>query len=169
MRKLLLLAVASLACAQQVKVAFVYSDGNIPATMQAYKKLLEERPDLKAKVKITFLTESVYDDAKTADLTGADVVVLDTMNQQMLDRFNTEHKVDVIRDVKRHGKVVAVGEGLLPKDHYIELGTVWDDKARAFWANSGASNQLGLLKFTLTEAGVKGLAIPDPQPSLDFG
>ncbi len=169
MKPALLLWFAAVAYAQPVRVAFVYSDGNIPATMQAYKTLLDEQPQLRGKVSLSFLTESVFDDAKVADLTGADVLVLDTMNQQMLDRFDASHKVDVIKAVKRHGKVLAVGEGLLPKDHYLELGTVWDEKARAFWANSGTANQLALMKFTLSQAGVKGLTIPDPQPALDFG
>ena len=44
------------------------------------------------------------------------------MNQQMLDRFNAEHKVDLIASVRAHGKVLAVGEGLLPKETYIESG-----------------------------------------------
>jgi cobaltochelatase CobN len=165
----LFLALAGAACAQQARVAFVYSDGNIPGTMQAYKTLLEERPDLRSKVSLSFLTESVFDDAKVSELTGADVLVLDTMNQQMLDRFDASHKVDLIKAVNRHGRVLAVGEGLLPKEHYLELGTVWDEKARAFWANSGSANQLALMKFALTQAGVKGLTIPDPQPALDFG
>ena len=61
-----------------------------PAPSKAYKALLEERPDLRGQVTLTFLTESVFDDAKPADVTGADVLVLDIMNQQMLDRFNAD-------------------------------------------------------------------------------
>ena len=41
---------------------------------------------------LTFLTESMFDEVKPADLTSADVLVFDMMNQQMLQRFNAEHK-----------------------------------------------------------------------------
>jgi cobaltochelatase CobN len=150
-------------------MGFVYSDGNMSGTMKAYKALLAERPDLRGQVVLTFLTESVFDDVKPADLTGADVLVLDIMNQQMLDRFNTAQHVDVIAAVREHGTVLAVGEGLLPKDNYTRKGCVWDERARAFWAHSGFANQLGLFKYALKQAGVAGLTIPDPQPSLDFG
>jgi cobaltochelatase CobN len=120
-------------------------------------------------VTLSFLTESVFEDAKASDFTTANVLVLDIMNQQMLDRFNAKHKVDLIASVRRRGKVLAVGEGLLPKEHYIEQGTIWDDRARAFWAHSGLGNQVGLIKLALAQAGVAGLSIPEPQPSLDFG
>lgn len=166
---LLLAVLAAPLFAKPVRLAFVYSDGNIPATMQAYKAILRERPDLRAQVSLTFLTESVFEDTQAADLTGADVLVFDTMNQQMLDRFDSERKVDVLRSVNRHGKVVAVGEGLLPKEHYLEQGVLWDEKARAFWTHSGLSNQIGLLKYTLTQAGITGLTVPQPESSLDFG
>lgn len=169
MKFLLLLCSVAVTWAQPVRVAFLYSDGNIPSTIEAYKKLLEERPDLRGKIDLSFLTESVFDDAKTSDLTEANVLVFDTMNEQLLQRFDASRKVDLIGAVTRRGKVLAVGEGLLPKQHYLELGAVWNDKARALWANSGSANQLALLKFALTEAGVKGLTIPGPQPGLDFG
>ena len=69
----------------------------------------------------------------------------------------------------RRGKVFAIGEGLLPKETYIKQGALWDDRARAYWAHMGFSNQLGLMKYALTQAGIKGLVLPEPQPSLDFG
>ena len=51
------------------------------------------------------------------------------MNQQMLDRFNTEHKIDLIARVRdRPGRVFAVGEGLLPKETYIKQGAIWDER-----------------------------------------
>ena len=152
-----------------IRLSFVYSDGNIPATLEAYKTLLEERPDLRGRVQLNFLTESMFEDAKIADLTSSDVLVLDTMNQQLLDRFNTARKSDVIDSVKRRGKVVAVGEGLQHREFYEQQGALWNDRARAFWAGSGAANHLGLMKFALAQAGVAGLTIPDPQPALDFG
>ena len=167
---LLMLAMGALALhAQSVRVGFIYSDGNLPATMQAYRSLLEERPDLKGKVSLSFLTESVFDEVKPSELGNANVLVLDTMNQQMLDRFNAAHKTDVIQEVRRRGKVLAVGQGLMPKEQYTARGVLWDEKARAYWTHSGLANHLGLLKFALTQAGITGLNIPDPQPALEFG
>ncbi len=158
-----------------VRIAYVYSDGNLPLTLEAYKQLIAERPDLRDRVKLSFLTESMYDQASVADLTDADVLVLDVMNQQMLDRFDGDHGVNVIESVRRGqpgtggGTVLGVGEGLAPREFYTDQGVDWDDRARAFWANSGLANQLGLMKLSLSRAGVRGLTIPEPQVSLDFG
>jgi cobaltochelatase CobN len=157
------------AAVKPVHLAFLYSDGNMSGTLKAYKTLLAERPDLRGSVTISFLTESVFDDVKAGDLTGADVLVLDIMNQQLLDRFNAAHKIDLIESVRRRGTVFSVGEGLLPKEKYVGEGCLWDDRARAYWEHSGFANQLGLLKYVLAHAGVAGLAASDPQPSLDFG
>lgn len=166
---LVLLLFAAPAAAKPVRLAYLYSDGNIPGTLAAYKALLRERPDLRAEVTLTFLTESVADDVESSQMTSADVLVFDVMNQQLLDNFNTKHKVDLVAAVKRRGTVFAVGEGLLPKDHYAALGTIWDERARAFWEHSGFSNQLALMKYVLTHAGVRGFTIPEPQLSLEFG
>ena len=156
--------------ARKVRIAFLYSDGNLPSTLKAYKALLKERPDLKDQVAFTFLTESMFDDVKVNDIASADVLVFDQMNEQMLQRFNTKNKFDLIAGVRKQGKpVFAVGEGLLPKDTYSKLGASFDETARAFWQNGGFNNQLGLLKLVLSRAGIKGLTIPKPQPSLDFG
>jgi len=156
--------------AKKVRVAFLYSDGNLPATLKAYKALLKERPDLKDQVAFTFLTESMFDDVKANEMTSADVLVLDQMNEQMLQRFDAKNKFDLIAGVRQQGKpVLVVGEGLLPKETYTKQGAMFDDTARAFWQHGGFSNQLGLLKLVLTRAGIKGLTIPKPQPSLDFG
>ncbi|MEP7310867.1 MAG: cobaltochelatase subunit CobN [Acidobacteriota bacterium] len=152
-----------------VRIAFVFSDGNILGVTKAFKALLEERPELRGRVSLSFLTESVFDDVKPADMMAADVLVLDVMNQQMLDRFNTTHKVDLISRVHAHGKVIAVGEGLAPKETYVSQGAIWDDRARGLWGHSGFTNQIGLLKYALTQARVTGLTVPEPQPSLDFG
>ncbi len=152
-----------------VRIAFVFSDGNILGTTKAFKALLEERPDLRGRVSLSFLTESVFDDVKPAEMMAADVLVLDIMNQQLLDRFNTTHKIDLISRVRAHGKVIAVGEGLAPKDTYISQGAIWDDRARGLWGHSGFANQVGLLKYALVQARVQRLAVPEPQPSLDFG
>jgi len=161
---------AQQAAAKKVRIAFLYSDGNLPATLKAYQALLKERPDLKDQVAFTFLTESMFDDVKANDMASADVLVFDQMNEQMLQRFNTKNKFDLIAGVRQQGKpVFAVGEGLLPRETYTRLGATFDQTARAFWQNGGFSNQLGLLKLVLARAGIKGLTIPKPQPSLDFG
>lgn len=153
-----------------VRVAFVSSDADMPGTVQAFKALLAERPDLRGIVTLKFLTESVFDDTQATDLTNSDVLVLDTMRQQSLvDRFNSVHKVDLIGSVRRRGNVLAVGNGNMPKEYYTNQGVLWDDRARAFYEHSGFANQLALLKFTLSKAGIQGLDIPDPQPSLDVG
>ena len=65
--------------------------------------------------------------------------------------------------------MLGVGEGLLPREHYVERGVAWDRRARAFWEHSGFANQIGLLKYVLAAAGVAGLAVPEPQPSLQAG
>ena len=154
----------------KIRIAFLYSDGNLPATLKAYKALLKERPDLKDRVAFTFLTESMFDDVKPQDLASANALVFDVMNEQMLQRFNTQHKYNIIAGVRRNGgPVFAVGEGLLPKEQHTSAGAVYDDTARAFWQHGGFNNQLGLLKLVLSRAGIKGLSVPKPEPSLDFG
>ncbi len=174
-RRLMVLGLvsASLAWTQgtpgEISLGYIYSDGNLPGTIAAYKALLDERPDLEGQVSLSFLTESFFDDVSPEALLDSDVVVLDIMNQQMLDRFNSEHGVDVIESVNLEGRVLAVGEGLQPRESYTDQGVIWDDRARAYWAGGGHSNQVGLLKMALTHAGVRGLELPDPQPALDFG
>jgi cobaltochelatase CobN len=166
---LLLLLAAYPAAAKPVRLAFLFSDGNITSTLRAYKALIEERPDLEGQVTLSFLTESMFDEVKPAELSSADVLVMDVMNQQLLDRYNKTHTVDLIAAIRARGKVIAVGEGLLPKETYTNQGAIWDDHARALWGHSGFANQIGLLKYALDKAGVAGLTVPDAQPSLDFG
>ena len=153
----------------QVRIGFVYSDGNLPGTLRAYKAILEERPELAGRVTLTFLTESMFDDVEAEDIAASNVVVLDTMNQQMLERFNAEHDIDLIDAVRQRGRVYAVGEGLLLREQYVSQGALYDETPRAFWAESGFNNQVGLLKFALAQAGIPGLTVPDPEPSLSFG
>jgi cobaltochelatase CobN len=152
-----------------IRIAYLYSDGNISGTLKAYKALLQERPDLRKRIVLTFVTESMLPDVKIDELTKSNVLVLDVMNQQMLERVNAEKKIDLVAAVRRQGKVLAVGEGLLPKEHYTKQGAIWDQTARTYWAHMGASNQVALLKYALTQAGIKGLSIPAPEPSMDFG
>ena len=155
--------------APQVRIGFVYSDGNLPGTLAAYKAVLEERPELAEQVTLTFLTESMFDDVDAERITSSDVLVLDTMNQQMLERFDAEHDIDLIDAVREQGRVYAVGEGLLPREQYVSQGALYEETLRAFWAESGFNNQVGLLKFALTQAGIAGLTVPEPEPSLSFG
>ena len=157
------------AVAQDVRLAYLFSDGNLPGMLAAYKALLEERPDLRNRVTVEFLTESLFDDVDPGAMLETDVLVFDVMNQQMLERFDTMHGVDLIERVSGQGLVFAVGVGLLPREQYVEQGAVWDDRARAFWANWGLANQLGLMKQALSAAGVAGLTVPDPQPSVEAG
>ncbi|MEO8098262.1 MAG: cobaltochelatase subunit CobN [Acidobacteriota bacterium] len=168
-----ILALACLAAvtasAQQVRLAYLYSDGNMPVTIQAYRALLAERPDLRNKVTLSFLTESVFDDVKVEDLTKANVLLLDTMNEQMLTRYNEAHKIDLVAAIKKQGMTLAIGSGLRPRKDYDDMGAVWDEKARAYWTHSGFANQLSLMKYALTKAGITGLTVPDVVPSLDFG
>src|SRR5688572_5862954 len=152
-----------------IRIAYLYSDGNISGTLKAYKALLQERPDLRKRIVLTFVTESMLPDVKIDELTKSNVLVLDIMNQQMLERVNADKKIDLIAAVRRQGKVLAVGEGLLPKEHYTKQGAIWDQTARTYWAHMGASNQVALLKYALTQAGIKGLSIPAPEPSMDAG
>ena len=125
------------AAAQDVRLAYLFSDGNLPGMLAAYKALLEERPDLQDRVTVEFLTESLFDDVEPRAMLETDVLVFDVMNQQMLDRFNTTHDVDLIERISSQGIVLGVGVGLLPREQYVEQGVVWDARARAFWANLG--------------------------------
>ena len=160
---------ASAATAQEARVTYLFSDGNLSGTLGAYQALLGERPDLRGRVAVEFLTESLFDDADVDALLETDVLVFDVMNQQMLERFEGEHGVDLVEHVTGRGLVLGVGEGLLPREHYVERGVAWNERARAFWANQGFENQVGLLKQALSAAGVAGLTVPDPQPSLEAG
>ena len=149
---LLICLSAVTAGAQDVRLAYLFSDGNLPGMLAAYKALLEERPDLRERVVVEFLTESLFDEVEPGALLETDVLVFDVMNQQMLERFNTTHDVDLIERISGQGLVFAVGEGLLPREQYVEQGMVLDDRARAFWANWGLANQLGLMKQALSAA-----------------
>lgn len=158
------------AAANPVRIAYLFSDGNLPGTVAAYSTLIEERPDLAGRITLAALSESSYDSIKPAELLEADVLIFDVMNEQLLAQFNAAHGTDLIRQVQqRRGKVLGVGEGLLGEQHYRELGVTWNARARDYWTHSGANNQLGLLKLALTEAGITGLELPEVEPSLDFG
>src|SRR5690606_8244600 len=87
-------------------------DNNIPGFLSAYRQLLEERPELRERVEVQFLTESTFEDVPAEALLGSDVLVFDVMNQQLVDRFNTEHSADLLASVTTDGLVLGVGEGL---------------------------------------------------------
>ena len=110
--------------AQNVRLAYLFSDGNLPGMLAAYKALLEERPDLRDRVTVEFLTESLFDQVEPGALLETDVLVFDVMNQQMLERFNTTHDVDLIEQISGQGLVLGVGVGLLPREQYVEQGVV---------------------------------------------
>ena len=55
--------------APRVRIAYFFSDGNISGTLKAYKALLRERPDLRDRVSISFLTESMLADVNVKGTT----------------------------------------------------------------------------------------------------
>jgi cobaltochelatase CobN len=153
----------------RVRLAYVFSDGNIPGTLAAYRQLLQERPDLRGVVDLELLAESTFDEAAPARIGESDVLVYDVMNEQLMRRYQTEKKLDLLAAVKARGLVLGVGEGLQADETYAEAGVTWDNRARAYWQHGGPQNQLALMKLALTRAGIGGFTLPDPQPSLDFG
>src|SRR5690606_41910197 len=67
---LALLLVPASAWAQDpapARVGFVFSDNNIPGFLSAYRQLLEERPELRERVEVRFLTESPFADVPAED------------------------------------------------------------------------------------------------------
>ena len=154
---------------ERVRLSYLFSDGNIPGTLAAFEQLLNERPELRGLVELNLLAESTFDDVKAAEIEKSDVLVFDTMNEQMLARFNTEQKTDLLKDVLNGGNVLGVGESLIGQDVYKGQGVEFDGQARAYWQHSGPQNQLALMKLALTRAGIRGLSLPPPQTSLDFG
>lgn len=152
-----------------VRVAYLFSDGNIPGTLKAFETLLSERPDLVGKVELTLVSESTKDQTPVADLRASDVLIFDMMNEQMLAGLDAETGSDTLSETAKAGVVLAVGQGLLPQDSYVQKGAILDPRAQAYWIHSGPQNQLNLLKLALTKAGIAGLEPSDPQVSLDFG
>ncbi|MEN7538479.1 cobaltochelatase subunit CobN [Aurantiacibacter flavus] len=149
-----------------IQLGYLFSDGQTPGTVAALRALFEERPDLKDRIEIRILTESSFADTDAAAFRENDVLVFDTMNQQMLDQFDDQNDADLLAET---GRVLGVGVGIQGEGYYTELGVEWDARARAYWKHGGPSNQLGLLKLALQRAGIEGLELPEPQLSLDFG
>src|SRR5690606_1325635 len=154
---------------ETARVSFLFSDNNIPGFLAAYHRLQEQRPDLRGRVEVHFLTESTFEETPAQDLAASDVLIFDVMNQQLLDRFDAEHGTDLLGAVKARGVGLGVGEGLQSEEHYAGLGVTWEPRARAYFAHAGPNNQLALLQLALTRAGVCGFELPEPELSLDFG
>src|SRR5690606_9885032 len=108
--------------ADPVRIAYLFSDGNTPGTLAAFRKLVEEHPDLADRVELQILTESSYAETAPEALRQSDVLVLDIMNQQMLDRFDDEHSLDLLAEIGERGAVLGVGEGIQGEEHYRSLG-----------------------------------------------
>ncbi len=152
-----------------VRLSYLCADTNLPAVAAAWKDLLAEHPDLRGRVELTLLTESLFDEVDPRSFVDADALVLSVHDQHTIERFDATHGIDLIGQAVRRGTVFGVGEGLLGRDHYEPLGVTWDRRARAYWEYSGFANQLGLLEYVLSAAGVDGLAPGEPQPNLEAG
>ncbi len=152
-----------------IRLAYLFSDGQMPVTLQAFKAVLAEHPELRQRVRLAFITESTVPRLDSAALAATDVLVIDMMNEQMLDQVSAEHGIDLIPHVAARGTVLAVGVGLSPKETFIEQGAVFDERAHAYWQESGLDNQIGLVKLALAQVGIAGLALPELQPSLELG
>lgn len=154
---------------EPVRIGYVFSDGNIPGTLAAFRKLIEERPDLKGRVDLQLLAESTVEETDAAKIVRSDVLVFDVMNEQLLGQFNQANKIDLVKQVGARGTVLGVGQGLQSEQAYADMGVTWESPARAYWEHAGPQNQLSLLKYALAKAGIEGLDLPPVVPSLDFG
>ena len=166
---LLTVATAGLAGAQEIRLTYLTGDTTLPGILSAWKAVLDERPELRERVSVRLVTESLLDSVDPDAVLRSDVLVLHVHDQHTLERFDETYGVDLVAGVTGRGLVLGVGEGLLPREHYVERGVAWDGRARAFWEHSGFANQVGLLKYVLSAAGVPGLDVPEPQPSLQAG
>ena len=166
---LLTVAAAGPAEAQQLRLTYLTGDTTLPGILSAWQAVLDERPELRERVSVRLVTESLFEDIDPEEVLRSDVLVLHVHDAHTLERFDATHGVDLIERITGRGLVLGVGEGLQPREHYVERGVAWDRRARAFWEHSGFANQVGLLKYVLSAAGVAGLTVPEPQPSLQAG
>ena len=155
--------------AEEVRLAYLTGDSTLPGLLSAWKAVLVEHPHLRDRVSVRFVTESLLDDVDPEEVLQSDVLVLHVHDQHTLERFDETYAVDLVDRIAGQGLVLGVGEGLLPREHYVERGVAWDRRARAFWEHSGFANQVGLLEYALSAAGVAGLTVPEPRPSPEAG
>ena len=155
--------------AEEVRLAYLTGDSTLPGLLSAWKAVLVEHPHLRDRVSVRFVTESLLDDVDPEEVLQSDVFVLHVHDQHTLERFDETYAVDLVGRIAGQGLVLGVGEGLLPREHYVERGVAWDRRARAFWEHSGFANQVGLLEYALSAAGVAGLTVPEPRPSPEAG
>ena len=166
---LLAVATAGSAAAQEIRLAYLTGDTTLPGILSAWRAVLDERPELRERVSVSLVTESLLDLVDPEEVLRSDVLVLHVHDAHTLERFDATYDVDLVERITGQGLVLGVGEGLQPREHYVERGVAWDLRARAFWEHSGFANQVGLLKYVLSAAGVPGLDVPEPQPSLQAG
>ena len=107
-----------------VRVAFLYSDGNMPGTLKAFKALLDERPDLRGQVTLTLSHRVGVRRRQAGGPDRAPTCSCSTsMNQQMLDRFNAQHQIDLIAGVRAQRQGAArSAKGCCRRRRYIEQG-----------------------------------------------
>ena len=113
----------------------------------------------------------MFDDVKPAELTSANVLVLDMMNQQMLDRYNAKHTVDLIAaGAARAARCWRSAKGCCRRSATRARARVFDDTARALLGalglqQPGRAAEAGAHARRREGAG----RFPKPEPSLDFG
>ena len=62
---LLTVGAAAPASAQEIRVAYLTGDSTLPGLLSAWKSVLAERPDLRDRVSVAFVTESLLDSVDT--------------------------------------------------------------------------------------------------------
>lgn len=159
----------ALAAEAPITLSYLYSDGNAPGTLVAYRSLLEQHPELEGRIQLQLVTESLLDTVDSAAVARSDVLVLDMMNQQMMETYNSTHGQDLVRDIAARGAVLLVGAGLQPVEYFTDMGAHYNERAMAYWQQGGSSNQLALMKYALTLAGIQGLELPALEPGLESG
>ncbi len=153
-----------------VEVGYLFSDGQMPVTIAAYRRVLEETPSLSDELRLTILTESTLGRIEPEALLSVDVLVYDVMNEQLLERFDAAEDVSLVDYIREGGgSVLGVGQGLRTQEQYEADGVEFDPWAAAFWSASGIDNHAGLLKLALARTGVTGLEVPVARPALDEG
>src|SRR5690554_1126719 len=152
-----------------LRLTYLFSDDNASVTLEAYRQLLDAHPALNGRVELQFVTESLFDDLDVGAIRASDVLVLDMMNQQLLERFDSTHETDLLAEVAARGASVVVGMGLQSPDYFTAMGAVFDPQAHNYWQFGGLANQIELMKYALQQAGVTGLTLAEPQEGLDEG